>query len=1191
MRQVALLSLSALLACSGGKPAQQVPSAPANVVANAGDGQVTVLWDPVAGAVSYALYTADGAGAAARTDVGAATSWTAVGLTNGHTYRFSVSAVGVSGEGARSVEVTATPAVNLPLAVAVMPADGTTSVARNTSLTLAFNKAITFSSATTGTACTGSVLLSSDNFSTCVALAPPASADNKTVSVTPAQPLSGATAFKLRITRAVKDANGIALAADFTSAFTTSAQLTATASIDSTIPLRPVFTVSFNRPPLASSVTFGPSCSGAVRLSSDSFVTCVPLSHAVVAGVDTFSPTLDLPAGASFHFQVGSLKDSDGVPGSSVVDLAFSTPAAFSLSSIVPADGTLASNLAPSLVLVFSAAIDPATLTLTTSGTACTGSLQVSSDSFATCIALIAPAFDQGNLRVTTRPAANLAAGLYKVKVTTAVHSATGLALAAESDTSFAAGPGPTVSSTSPASGTTGVARNSHPSFTFTKPVKSPLAAGGAGACTGPVQLSSGGTCLAFAAPSSGDATTFNLNPGLLAGNTTYALRIADVQDVNGVPMAAPQTFTFTTAAALAIASRTPADGSINVANLPALTINFSRAALGVSTGSASCADGTLQLFNDSAPGTCLPLKAASSSNNGTSWSATPVQALAPGSYHVKLLGTVTDSDGVALGSDDSWAFSDSGQAEGAPLPVTNLQVVAHANSVDLSWTPPSAGSGFAGVHIYVKAHGAASYPATFTPSSVNPFTLQLTSGGSYDILVKSFNSSGVESTTGAEVSGIATDFSGTSADFLAGQTATGGAGGSFYQGWTDNEFIAGFTLANGQTLGAANGDALWIGFSTTGASTETETVTSPNGGSVIWPFGVDFIVEIKNTPGGLVENLRAGGVWCSSSDAACALNGAITASINSSIVEVRFNKSVLGSPATARVAMLAVATHSFVGDTDNNPGYVFDLAPASVSAIDTFGTWGSLTSSYAPDANIFHASKGTSTTTALMPAPALVSFSVSSATAFTGPDVKIKGSLHPFSYDLTASVYQLDISADLKTASGTFNLGGQQGELFFKFNDHGADEPLFGAGKDRVYALGANATESVPSLAWSTAGATGFVIDFVFATGGNPTGVGGDQAELGNYNPANAAGPVVAVPCSDFAALLPPGFTFASSNCYDVQVTFPAGRDLVTAPMNFKAVYDSANFEDPSRTHVMDDDVINHRYLFWNAGDFSTNY
>ena len=57
MRRIALLGLSDLLACSAGRTPQQPPAAPANLVANAGD-----------------------------------TSWTATGLTNGHAYRFSVTA-------------------------------------------------------------------------------------------------------------------------------------------------------------------------------------------------------------------------------------------------------------------------------------------------------------------------------------------------------------------------------------------------------------------------------------------------------------------------------------------------------------------------------------------------------------------------------------------------------------------------------------------------------------------------------------------------------------------------------------------------------------------------------------------------------------------------------------------------------------------------------------------------------------------------------------------------------------------------------------------------------------------------------------------------------------------------------------------------------------------------------------------
>ncbi len=1084
MRRIVLLCLS-VLACSPGKPAQHAPAAPTNLVANAGDGQVTVLWDPVAGAISYALFIADGAAAAARTDVGGATSWTAVGLTNGHSYGFSVSAVGSAGEGARSAAVTATPAPNLSLAVTAMPGDAATSVARNTSIIVAFNKTLTTSTVTTGSGCTGSVVLSSDSFSNCVAMGAPASADGKTFTVAPAQPLKGATGFKLRVTKAVKDGNGVALAAELNTSFTTSAELTATITVNSAIALRPVFTVAFNRPTLPASVSFGPACTGAVRLSPDNFIACVALAHSVVSGLDTFTPVADLPAATAFTFQVAAVKDSDGVALAAPATATVATPRPLTV-SVQPADASLTGDLAPLVTLFFSAPIDPASLTLSSSGGACTGSLQLTSDSFGTCVGLVAPLFDRGNQRVMTRPTANLAAAVYKIKVTTAVHEPGGLRLAAESVTSF------------------------------------------------------------------------------------------------------------TTVPALVITLRTPADGSTNVSTLPKLTVNFSRAAANVTAGT-SCSSTTFQLLKDS-DGSCVPLSAAASSNGGATWSATPMNALGTGvAYHVKISAAVTDGDGVPLGTGDSWGFSCNGSVNGSP-PDVAISATARANSVDLSWSSP--GGSFAGVHIYAKPASAASYPASYIPVTSSPYTLQLSSGGWYDILVKSFDSSGNES-QGTEVRGLVTAFSGSGKDFLSGQTATGAARGSFYQGWTDSEFLAGFTLANGTTLNPINGDALWIGFSTTGTSTETETVTSPNGGTVIWPFGVDYIVEVKNMPGGLVENLRnaATGTWCSSTDATgCPLTGAITASINASIVEVRFNKSVVGNPAGAEVAMIAVATHS--GDTAK--GQVFDLAPSSLAAIDTLGTWASLTSAYAPGTNIFKSSTGTATTATTALAPALVSFSVSNAAAFTGPDVKIKGGKHPFSYDLSESSYHLDLAGDGKTASGTFNLGGQLGELFFKFDDHGIDEPLFSAsGKDRVYALGLGSgpTESVPSLAWSTAGATSFTLSFFFSAGGNPTGVGGDQLELGNSVPSSAAGPLTKIDCSLIpSSLPPPGWAWSSPTCYLLSVTFPAGRDFVTSPLNFEAVYQDLvslqySFEDPSKTHVMDDDVINHRYLLWNARDFSTTY
>ncbi len=87
--------------------------APLGVAAMAGDGRVTVVWNPVAGAASYTLYMADTPGVTrAAYDMshpGAASPYVHTGLSNGTTVFFVVTASNASGESAESVEVSATP--------------------------------------------------------------------------------------------------------------------------------------------------------------------------------------------------------------------------------------------------------------------------------------------------------------------------------------------------------------------------------------------------------------------------------------------------------------------------------------------------------------------------------------------------------------------------------------------------------------------------------------------------------------------------------------------------------------------------------------------------------------------------------------------------------------------------------------------------------------------------------------------------------------------------------------------------------------------------------------------------------------------------------------------------------------------------------------------------------------------------
>ena len=107
----------ALAACGGGGgDGATVPVAPAALTANAGNGQVTVSWTAVAGAVSYNIYYAASTGVTKTgTKVAGAVSPQAVtGLTNGTTYFFVVTAVNAAGESNVSAEKSATPSATSP---------------------------------------------------------------------------------------------------------------------------------------------------------------------------------------------------------------------------------------------------------------------------------------------------------------------------------------------------------------------------------------------------------------------------------------------------------------------------------------------------------------------------------------------------------------------------------------------------------------------------------------------------------------------------------------------------------------------------------------------------------------------------------------------------------------------------------------------------------------------------------------------------------------------------------------------------------------------------------------------------------------------------------------------------------------------------------------------------------------------
>lgn len=103
-------------ACGGGgggsSSAAQPPSKPVNVVANAGDGQVTLSWDSVPGATSFNLYWSTTSGVTKTNGnkiTGVSSPVKHSGLVNSTTYHHIVTAVSANGESIESAEVSTIP--------------------------------------------------------------------------------------------------------------------------------------------------------------------------------------------------------------------------------------------------------------------------------------------------------------------------------------------------------------------------------------------------------------------------------------------------------------------------------------------------------------------------------------------------------------------------------------------------------------------------------------------------------------------------------------------------------------------------------------------------------------------------------------------------------------------------------------------------------------------------------------------------------------------------------------------------------------------------------------------------------------------------------------------------------------------------------------------------------------------------
>ena len=108
-------------------PAAATPGTPTGIKTSPGNGQISLVWTAVSGATSYHLKRSTTSGGPYTTI--ASPSWqgyTNVGLKNGTTYYFVVSAVNASGESANSAQVSAKPSAGpaVPAGFTATPGNG-----------------------------------------------------------------------------------------------------------------------------------------------------------------------------------------------------------------------------------------------------------------------------------------------------------------------------------------------------------------------------------------------------------------------------------------------------------------------------------------------------------------------------------------------------------------------------------------------------------------------------------------------------------------------------------------------------------------------------------------------------------------------------------------------------------------------------------------------------------------------------------------------------------------------------------------------------------------------------------------------------------------------------------------------------------------------------------------------------------
>ena len=172
----------------------------------------------------------------------------------------------------------------------------------------------------------------------------------------------------------------------------------------------------------AGTITYGGSCSSSTTsaISGNNTKTLVALSDGTYSNCTII------------------VTDSTGNASNTLAITSFSVDAAApTVLSTSPADSNTSISENDNISVIFSEAMNTMSVTTNSSGTACTGTFQVSSDSFSTCVQMLSsPSVSNSDMTFSVKPSSSLSySTTYKIKVTTGVEDKTGNNMSSENVT------------------------------------------------------------------------------------------------------------------------------------------------------------------------------------------------------------------------------------------------------------------------------------------------------------------------------------------------------------------------------------------------------------------------------------------------------------------------------------------------------------------------------------------------------------------------------------------------------------------------------------------------------------------------------------------------------------------------------------------------------------------------------------